>query len=233
MATAVFPRNRARNCSTSSMGVLRSASLNTRCSPVARSMPRRTAAPLPVLRSSASTCSCGQPSAMVRDIARVLSLLPSSTTSTSYGSPRPSRYARILTRVAGRRCSSLYAGTMMLSICASASGAQCGGFAPLEPPVDREHQLPAHPPWLDRKPPGPFEADPADRSRRAPHPAGEEVEGAADADARCRADRPEIAVQEVFLTAGAEGSEDHLGMRLLDLERRRHIRRTIADGHHL
>ena len=32
-------------------------------------MPRRTAAPLPVFRSSASTWSCGQPSAMVRDIA--------------------------------------------------------------------------------------------------------------------------------------------------------------------
>src|SRR5579864_943282 len=204
MATAHLPWRRARSRSTSSIGVLRSASLKTRCSPLARSMPRRTAAPLPVFCSSVSTCNCGHSSAMVRDMATVPSLLPSSTIRTSYGSSRPSRYARILTSVAGSRCCSLYAGTMMLSIAGSPSRTLRCGLAALEPPVHGEHRLASKAPGLDRQAPRPFKTDATDKGGRTAHPAGEEVEGATDADARGGADRPEVTIQEELLTASAE-----------------------------
>ena len=103
--------------STSSIGVLRSASLKTRCSPLAVSMPSRTAAPLPVfcvegehlqLRPALGGLDGDRDrvvGAAVVDDQHLVRLV---------GVRRGTRASS--TRVAGRRCSSLYAGTTMLSI---------------------------------------------------------------------------------------------------------------------
>src|ERR1700686_3992804 len=117
---------------------------------------------------------------------------------------------------------------MMLSTGRSASGAECGGLATLEPPEDWEHRLTPKTPRLVRQPPGPFEAGTADGGGRAAHPAGEEVEGAADADSRRRSDGAEVTIEKELLTAGAERGEDHLRLRCLELDRCRLPGRAVA-----
>ena len=107
---------RSRSLGSSSIGVLRSASLKARTSPPAASIPARTAAPFPSFLGRLMTRSCGHELAAAWATETVASALPSSTTITSYGSPAPSRYCRTRSSVAERRCSSLKAGITRLSI---------------------------------------------------------------------------------------------------------------------
>ena len=116
IATWQWPTSRSRSRCSSSSGVLRSASLKARCSPRARSMPSRTAAPLPLFPSKLTTVSCGHLPAQRRASAAVSSVLPSSTTITSYSSSAASRYCRMRSRVPGSLSASLYAGTTTLRV---------------------------------------------------------------------------------------------------------------------
>src|ERR1700686_2185929 len=117
---------------------------------------------------------------------------------------------------------------MMLSTGRSASGAEDGGLAALEPPEDGEHRLTPKTPRLVRQPPGPFEAGTTNGRWRAAHPAGEEVEGAAHADSRGGSDGAEGTVEKELLTAGAERGQDHLRLGCLELDCCRLPGRAVA-----
>src|SRR5580700_4820548 len=113
------------------------------------------------------------------------------------------------TSVAGRRCSSLKAGTTMLSTRRSPARTRCGSLTTLEPPVHREHRLAAQAPGLDRQPPRPLETEATDRRRSPADTAGKEVERSADPDPDGRPDRSEVAVEEQLLAAAAKGGKDN------------------------
>ena len=110
MAQAAPSRSAAlHSVSSSSMGALKSASLNSAHSPWASRMPWRTEYPLPRFPGLRRTRAPAEAAT-----AAVPSLEPSSTTTISENSHAPvARYPRIVARVEGSRFSSLKAGMIM------------------------------------------------------------------------------------------------------------------------
>ena len=116
-ATATWaPASRAASSlASSSMGVARSASMKSTRSPRARSTPARTAAPLPWLCGRQRSARAGSVSMWASTREGVRSVLPSSTTMTSASRPSARRKAKVASRVAPRRPTSLWAGITMVS----------------------------------------------------------------------------------------------------------------------
>ena len=214
MATWQAPPSRSRSRGSSSIGVLRSASVKRRCSPRARSIPARTAAPLPWLRPSAThgelRPAARQPTRRRRRCRRCCRRRRRSPRTPP---PTPSRYSRTRAERRGDALALVEGGDDDADHrrASRRSSHQNWGSTSC-----RRHRLGSR---ASRH----SHSSPARRTgagaRRAV--AGQVVEGAADADAHPSAHGAEVVAQEALLAPRAVGGGDQGGGRLADALRGR------------